>query len=136
MNEYDWDDQHEVRFRTSGDHPARSARSAADEVSEIARHGDPSLERLPLSLSGSERVRSEVVWMRPTELVPVVTGRIAGQGIDLESSIARRARALPTQGIAVTRGAIRDRAIHLPPVTAFGSGRHIHNAVRRSGIGR
>lgn len=136
MNEYDRDHRPDVRFRATADDPAHSARSAGDEVSEFARHGDPSLERQPLSLSGSERVRSEVVWMRPTELVPVVTGRVAGQGIDLESSIARRARSLPTQGVAVTRRAIRDRALQLPPVTAFGSGRHMHGAVRRSGIGR
>jgi hypothetical protein len=109
---------------------------SAEEVSELARHGDPSLARQPLSLSGSERVRSEVVWMRPTELVPAVTGRVAGQGIDLESSLARRARALPTQGVAATRRAIRERALHLPPVDAFGNGHASHGAVRRSGIGR
>lgn len=139
MNEYDRDNRPDVRFRTSGDDPARSGRSVGsggDEVSEFARHGDPSLVTQPLSLSGSERVRSEVVWMRPTELVPVVTGRVAGQGIDLEASIARRARALPTQGVAATRRAIHDRALHLPPVTAFGGGRHPHGAVGRSGIGR
>ena len=136
MNEYDRDSRPDVRFGTSCDDPARSAGSAGDEVSEFARHGDPSVERQPLSLSGSERVRSDVIWMRPTELVPAVTGRVAGQGIDLEASIARRARALPTQGVAATRRAIRDRALHLPPVTAFGSGRHAHGAVRRSGIGR
>lgn len=139
MNEYDRDNRPDVRFRESGDDRASSARSAGsadDEVSEFARHGDPSLERPPLSLSGSERVRSEVVWMRPTELVPAVTGRVAGQGIDLEASIARRARALPTQGVAATRRAIRDRALHLPPITAFGGGRHPHGDVRRSAIGR
>ena len=110
-------------------------KGSPEEVSEL-RHGDPSLARQPLSLSGAERVRSEVVWMRPTELVPAVTGRVAGQGIDLESSIARRARAFPTQGVAATRRAIRERALHLPPVEAFGRGRADHGPVRRSGIGR
>ncbi|WP_345802193.1 hypothetical protein AAIB33_03600 [Microbacterium sp. AZCO] len=124
------------RSNASSGQPDRADRATGDEVSEFARHGDPSLERQPLSLSGTERVRSEVVWMRPTELVPVITGRVAGQGIDLEASIARRARAVPNQGVAATRRAIRDRALHLPPVTAFGSGRHVHGAVRRSGIGR
>lgn len=107
-----------------------------EEVSELARHGDPSLVSQPLSISGAERVRTEVVWMRPTELVPAVTGRVAGQGIDLESSLARRARAFPTQGVAATRRAIRERALHLPPVEAFGSGRAGHGPARRSGIGR
>ncbi|PZU36138.1 MAG: hypothetical protein DI573_14275 [Microbacterium sp.] len=115
---------------------ARADRPVGEEVSEFARHGDPSLEGQPLGLSGGETVRSEIVWMRPTELVPAVTGRVAGQGIDLESSIARCARALPTQSVAATRRAIRDRALQLPPVTAFGTSRHAHGAVRRSGIGR
>lgn len=138
MNDFDHDQHAQMR------HPSRASagawdhvdRSPGDDVSEFARHGDPSLERPPLSLSGSEQVRSEIVWMRPTELVPVVTGRVAGQGIDLEASIARRARTLPTQSVAATRRAIRDRTVHLPPVTAFGSGRHAHGAVRRAGIGR
>lgn len=138
MNEYAPDERVDSRqgARASVDFGDRADTSARDEVSEFARHGDPSLAKQPLSLSGSERVRSEIVWMRPTELVPAVTGRVAGQGIDLESSIARRARALPTQGVAATRRAIRDRALHLPPVSAFGSSRHAHGAVRRSGIGR
>lgn len=119
-----------VRFDDRADGPVGA------EVSEFTRHGDPSLTKQPLSLSGSETGRSEIVWMRPTELVPAVTGRVAGQGLDLESSIARRARALPTQGVAATRRAISDRALRLPPVTAFGSSRRAHGAVRRSGIGR
>lgn len=109
---------------------------SAEEISELVRHGDPSLARQPLPSSGAERARSEVVWMRPTELVPAVTARVAGQGIDLESSLARRARALPTQGVAATRRAIRERTLHLPPVEAFGHGRGLHGSVRRSGIGR
>jgi hypothetical protein len=111
-------------------------RQRAEEVSELARHDDPSLARQPLSFSGADRVRSEVVWMRPTELVPVVTGRVAGQGIDLKSSLARRARTLPTQGVAATRRTIRERALRLPPLNAFGNGHGIHGSVRRSGIGR
>lgn len=138
MNEFDRVEHAEMNNRSnaSSGQPDRGDRATGDEVSEFARHGDPSLERQPLSLSGTERVRSEVVWMRPTELVPVITGRVAGQGVDLETSIARRARAVPNQGVAATRRAIRDRALHLPLVTAFGSGRHVHGAVRRSGIGR
>ncbi len=138
MNEYDRDPQSETRFRADASERQRerAEKSPSDEVSEFARHGDPSLTRQPLTLPGAERVRSEIVWMRPTELVPAVTGRVAGQGIDLESSLSRRARALPTQGVAATRRAIRDRALHLPPVTAFGNGHAAHGAVRRSGIDR
>lgn len=138
MNDFDHDQHAQMRYPSRASVGAwdRVDLSPGEDASEFARHGDPSLERPPLNLSGSEQVRSEIVWMRPTELVPVVSGRVAGQGIDLEASIARRARTLPTQSVAGTRRAIRDRAVHLPPVTAFGSGRHAHGAVRRSGIGR
>jgi hypothetical protein len=138
MNEYERVERPGPPVRVDASERERELvdKRSPEEVSELARHGDPSLARQPLSLSGAERVRSEVVWMRPTELVPAVTGRVAGQGIDLESSLARRARAFPTQGVAATRRAIRERALHLPPVEAFGRGRADHGPVRRSGIGR
>jgi hypothetical protein len=138
MNEYERVEPPGLPLRADASERERELvdKRSPEEVSELARHGDPSLSRPPLSLSGAERVRSEVVWMRPTELVPAVTGRVAGQGIDLESSLARRARAFPTQGVAATRRAIRERALHLPPVEAFGRGRADHGPVRRSGIGR
>ncbi len=138
MNEYERVERPGLPLRLDASERERELvdKRSLEEVSELARHGDPSLARQPLSLSGAERVRSEVVWMRPTELVPAVTGRVAGQGIDLESSLARRARAFPTQGVAATRRAIRERALHLPPVEAFGNGRADHGSVRRSGIGR
>lgn len=135
MNEYERVDQSRLPLRPDTSERARE-KASPEEVSELARHGDPSLARQPLSLSGAEQVRSEVVWMRPTELVPAVTGRVAGQGIDLESSLVRRARAIPTQGVAATRRAIRERALRLPPVEAFGHGRALHGSVHRSGIGR
>jgi hypothetical protein len=138
MNEYERVERSGLPLRVDASERARELvdKRSPEEVSELARHGDPSLARQPLSLSGAEQVRSEVVWMRPTELVPAVTGRVAGQGIDLESSLARRARAIPTQGVAATRRAIRERALHLPPVEAFGHGRAATGSVRRSGIGR
>src|SRR6478735_8030734 len=138
MNEYERVEPPGLPLRADASERERELvdKRSPEEVSELARHGDPSLAMQPLSLSGAERVRSEVVWMRPTELVPAVTGRVAGQGIDLESSLARRARAFPTQGVAATRRAIRERALQLPPVEAFGSGRVGHGPVRRSGIGQ
>jgi hypothetical protein len=136
MNEYERVERPGLPLRVDASERELVDKRSPEDVSELARHGDPSLARQPLSLSGAERVRSEVVWMRPTELVPAVTGRVAGQGIDLESSLARRARAFPTQGVAATRHAIRERALHLPPVEAFGNGRADHGPVRRSGIGR
>lgn len=138
MNEYERVDQSRLPLRPDTSERQRdiSGKPSPEEASELARHGDPSLARQPLSRSGAEQVRSEVVWMRPTELVSAVSGRVAGQGIDLESSLARRALAIPTQGVAATRLAIRERALHLPPVEAFRNGRTLHGSARRSGIGR
>ncbi len=138
MNEYERVERPGLPLRVDASERERElvAKRSPEEVSELARRGDPSLARQPLSPSGAEQVRSEVIWMRPTELVPAVSGRVAGQGIDLESSLARRARAIPTQGVAATRRAIRERALHLPPVEAFGNGRADYGSVRRSRIGR
>jgi len=136
MNELERVERGRPPLRADASERELADKPSSDEVSELAQHGNPSLAKQPLSLSGAERVRSEVVWMRPTELIPAVTGRVAGQGIDLESSLARRARALPAQEVAATRRAIRERTLHLPPAEAFGNGRVRHGSVRRSGIGR
>lgn len=93
----------------------------ADEVSDLARHGDPSKHDFaPEVTAETERLRRGIVWMRPTELIPQTTARIAGRGIDFQAELARRARSLPVQTAAVTRRAIRDRSSALPPLSSFG----------------
>lgn len=104
------------------DEPAKTVEpTVADEVSDLARHGDPSKRDFaPEVTAETERLRRGIVWMRPTELIPQTTARIAGRGIDFQAELARRARSLPVQTAAVTRRAIRDRSSALPPLSSFG----------------
>ena len=109
---------------------AEQRRDEVSEVSELARHGDPS--RPPRASSGATslegRLRadndhSQVVWVRPTELLPSASARMIGRGIDLRSELARRAeerRQISPQATPVTRPGIRVRAQGLAPLSAFG----------------
>lgn len=118
-------------------------RQIADgEVSELARHGDPSVTNAKAD-AGAGRRRSGVEWVRPTDLLAARTGRVAGQGIDFHAELARRARRAPGQAYRGARTVARsgarvvsERARRLPPVTAFGrGGSPRHSWVSRSGIG-
>ncbi len=60
--------------------------------------------------------RSDIAWVRASDLLNTGTGRIAGRGIDFEAELARRMRRTP----ATTRRAIRERADRLPPLSEFG----------------
>lgn len=104
------------------DEPAKTVEpTVADEVSDLARHDDPSKRDFaPEVTTETERLRRGIVWMRPTELIPQTTARIAGRGIDFQAKLARRARLLPAQTAAVTRRAIRERSSSLPPLSSFG----------------
>lgn len=100
------------------------------EVSELARHGDPSRTAPVLSAPRTleerlraEHDRSQVVWVRPTELLPSASGRMIGRGIDLRAELARRAeqsRHTSAQATPVTRPGVRARAKGLAPLSAFG----------------
>jgi len=100
------------------------------EVSELARHGDPSRTAPVLSAPTTleerlraEHDRSQVVWVRPTELLPSASGRMIGRGIDLRAELARRAeesRHTSAQATPVTRPGVRARAKGLAPLSAFG----------------
>lgn len=108
------------------------------EVSELARHGDPS-RAAPASSAATtlderlraEHDRSQVVWVRPTELLPSASGRMIGRGIDLRAELARRAeerRHTSAQATPVTRPGVRARAQGLAPLSAFGqSSAHEHS---------
>lgn len=113
-----WDEPPPSRL----DEPAKTVEpTVADEVSDLARHGDPSKRDFaPEVTAETERLRRGIVWMRPTELIPQTTARIAGRGIDFHAELARRARLLPVQTAAVTRRAIRERSSSLPPLSSFG----------------
>lgn len=105
------------------------------EISERAHHQDPSLADQPTTVGTAGRTsRREVVWVRPTDLLAARSARIAGRGLDFHTELARRARRMPVQAAGTSRRAIRDRALRLPPVTAFGQSAPDTGA-SRSGIG-
>lgn len=75
--------------------PAAST-SPEDPVAEDARHlgihGDPSRHGSP---SGPTTLTGrQIAWVRPTELHSYAD-RLIGRGIDLQSELTRRARAIP-----------------------------------------
>lgn len=109
----------------------------ADEVSELARHGDPSRAKTSTAaMSEEEKLRRAVVWVRPTELIPTTTGRVVGHGIDFQAELARRNRALPAQAAAATRHGIREHTRRLAPLPAFGNSGVHHPSLGRDAIGR
>ncbi|WP_448232450.1 hypothetical protein [Microbacterium lacticum] len=115
------------------------------EMSELARHGDPSAAKKTTSEeTATGRRGSGVEWVRPSDLLAARLGRVAGQGIDFQAELARRARRVPGHAYRGTRTVARsgvrvvsERARRLPPVTAFGrgGGAERHSWVSRSGIG-
>lgn len=109
----------------------------AAEVSELARHGDPSRVKASTpAMSEEEKLRRAVVWVRPTELIPTTTGRVVGRGIDFQAELARRTRALPAQAAAATRHGIRERTRRLAPLSAFGNSGVHHASLGRDAIGQ
>lgn len=131
------------RHREESEPPDEARRTGDGEVSELARHGDPSAAKKKSDAAETGKRRSGVEWVRPSDLLAWRMGRVAGQGIDFQAELARRARRIPGQAYRGTRGVARsgvqvvsERARKLPPVTAFGRGAgERHSWVSRSGIG-
>lgn len=131
--------RHRDESTTTTEEPRQSADG---EVSQLARHGDPSVTNAKADTEAGRR-RSGVEWVRPTDLLAARTGRVAGQGIDFHAELARRTRRAPGQAYRGVRTvarsgarAVSERARRLPPVTAFGrGGSPRHSWVSRSGIG-
>lgn len=112
----------------------------SQEVSELARHADPSQAvagraSAPTTAEASEKAKRGVVWVRPSELMSMASARAPGRGIDFHAELARRARAPMGQAVATSRRAISERARRLPPVTAFGRRSSSPAGATRSGIG-
>ncbi len=61
-----------------------------EEVSHLARHGDPSLVHPGLTTPTGKRI----AWVRPTELHSYASA-VIGRGIDLQAELARRAGRAP-----------------------------------------
>ena len=133
--------EHATPRREHPESPEAPDRSGdGSEVSELARHGDPSVaKKTAAEEAATGRRRSGVEWVRPADLLAARLGRVAGQGIDFQAELARRARLVPGQAYRGTRTVARSgvRARRLPPVTAFGrgDGAERHSWVSRSGIG-
>lgn len=129
------------KHRESPEKPDRSGDGS--EVSELARHGDPSAAKKTAAETATGRRRSGVEWVRPSDLLAARLGRVAGQGIDFQAELARHARLVPGHAYRGTRTVARsgvrmvsERARRLPPVTSFGrGGAERHSWVSRSGIG-
>ena len=129
-------------LRTPDTHPPRTSAAVVEaaEVSELARHRDPSLTSATRTAA---RRGPGVEWVRPSELLVSRSARIAGRGIDFQAELARRTRSLPVHVVGATRRGVQrlgvgagDRARRLPPVSAFGRGAAPSGSpVSRSGIG-
>lgn len=72
-----------------------------------------------------------VDWVRPTDLFARAGGALSRGGIDLAAAGSRRLRAPIEKG---TQWA-RERARHLPPVSAFGRRGGADHAQARAGVG-
>lgn len=119
--------------------PARPTKTVpeAEEVSALARHGDPSQAKTTDSKT-EEKAKRGIVWVHPSELMSQTTARVAGRGIDFQAELSRRTRRLPGEATRGTRRGIRstgERARRLPPVTAFGLREQSSTGATRSGIG-
>ncbi len=79
-------------------------------------NGSTSEPRAGVMIPDTAAFRSDIAWVRASDLLNAGTGRIAGRGIDFEAELARRMRRTP----ATTRRAIRERADRLPPLSEFG----------------
>ncbi len=107
-----------------------------DEISELSRHADPSKRDFaPEVTEETERLRRGIVWMRPTELIPQTTARVAGRGIDFQAELTRRTRSVPGQTAAASRRAISARSSTLPPLSSFGTTTPQQDTVQRTGPG-
>lgn len=131
--------------RSEGATESRAAKTETDagEVSELARHRDPSQKATTAEQKTAEKNPRGVTWVRPSELMAQTTARVAGRGIDFQAELARRARRVPGQvyrgaraGVRAGTTAMSERARRLPPVSAFGrGGGERFTSVSRSGIG-
>lgn len=73
--------------------PTRSVpKPAADQITHLAIHGDPSLGAPPPGPTTA--TGKQIAWVRPTEL-HAYADHLIGRGIDLQAELTRRARQVP-----------------------------------------
>lgn len=97
-----------------------------------ARRGADSTPRATAKARGVE-------WVRPTDLLARHTATLSGRGIDFQTELARRARTPITTGLHraghAATNRVGDRALRLPPISAFGHSGATQSGPVRSGVG-
>lgn len=58
-----------------------------DAQSELAKHGDPSIERAAAALP---QPKKGIAWVRPSELPLMIAGQFIGRGLDLQTELVRK----------------------------------------------
>lgn len=116
------DDQHHAQRTAAGDTAGASGVPDAIEASAIGHR------RRDLAFDPAAARARGVEWVRPSDLMVRAGSRVAGAGIDFQSELFRRART------ADAARDLRDRARHLPPVSAFGRSQ-ARNGAERGPVG-
>ncbi|GGO61538.1 hypothetical protein GCM10010910_09580 [Microbacterium nanhaiense] len=100
--------------RTSGIEPSDVAGTNgvpdAIEAASVGQH------RRDLAFDPAAVRARGVEWVRPRDLMMRAGSRVAGAGIDFHTELMRRTRTATADSARY----LRDRARHLPPVSAFG----------------
>lgn len=118
------DDQHHAQRTEAGDTAGASGVPDAIEASAIGHR------RRDLAFDPAAARARGVEWVRPSDLMVRAGSRVAGAGIDFQSELFRRART----ATADAARDLRDRARHLPPVSAFGRSQ-ARNGAERGPVG-
>lgn len=128
---------------------ARPAEEAAAERSMLATHRDPSLTQQEATTTRTESPdaetpeaegwrRTQVRWVRPTELIAGGSARVTGWGVDLRTELLRRAReSVHERRAARAESPERsERAKRLPDLSIGGRRRTpARREVERAGMG-
>ncbi len=127
---------------------ARPADKASAERSMLATHRDPSLAQQDTATTRSETPdaetpeaegwrRTQVRWMRPTELIVAGGARVTGWGVDLRAELLRRARESMHEHRAAraARPERSERAKRLPDLSIGGRRRTPARQPERAGMG-
>ena len=127
-NPHEQHEQHERRQPVPKPEHERGAVDAtstpdAVEAAHVRRNGDR-------GTPAGRRARG-VEWVRPTDLIARRGATLSGRGIDFEAELACRARA----PIANRMHNLADRALRLPPLSAFGRSGTSGSGPVRSGVG-
>ncbi len=93
-------------------HPLHAVQEEKSRLSARTRGGTSNARQVGMVAS-----RPAVTWIRAADLLNLGAGRIAGRGIDLQSSAARQVRRAPATAVR----AIRARASRLAPLSEFGA---------------